>query len=317
MTRSSKWISLALLLPSLSAVCLGGESPKPTAGSEEYRLGTGDLIEISVFGVEDFDYSVRIGSSGTITLPSVGSVVARDRTVSQLAGDLARAMDGTLFRDPQVTVTIKEFRTYPITVVGAVNKPGTVEMGAGGLRLIDALAAAGGVSASAGENVVIQRNHEDNGVEPEIIRIALADLFNRSVATLNIPLEPNDLVSVPPAPKSEGRVFYVIGEVVRPGVFNIPPGKKLFLTQAVAEAGGTLKTAKSKKGILVRYSDEGRRQEIAVNFDDVLKGKKPDILVQERDVIFIPGSNVKTIGYGLLGVIPGVASQTASGGIVR
>lgn len=312
-----KWISSLLLFPLLIGASLGGEDFRTSPKPEEYRLGTGDLIEISVFGVEDFNYSVRIGSSGTITLPSVGPVVAQDKTAAQLAGDLAKAMDGTLFRDPQVTVTIKEFRTYPITVVGAVAKPGTVQMGADGLRLIDALAAAGGVSPLAGDSVVIQRSHEDEGVKPEIIRIGLDDLFNRSVATLNIALEAGDLVSVPPAPKAEGRVFYVIGEVVRPGVFNIPPGKRLYLTQAVAEAGGTLKTAKSKKGILVRYGEEGEREELAVNFDDVLKGKRPDILVQERDVIFIPGSNIKTIGYGLLGVIPGVASQTASSGVVR
>ncbi len=311
------WTKCLIPVAALLFCALWGEDGKPNAAVEEYLLGPGDVIEISVFGVEDFNYSVRIGSSGSITLPSAGSVRAEDKTAGQLALDLAKAMDGTLFRDPQVTVTIKEFRTYPVTVVGAVNRPGTIQMDAGGLRLIDALAGAGGVDPLAGDSVVIQRSHEGEGMEPEIIRIGLDDLFNRSVATLNIALEPGDLVSVPPAPKTEGKVFYVIGEVVRPGVFNIPAGKKLYLTQAVAEAGGTLKTAKSKKGILVRYSDEGERQELSVNFDAVLKGKKPDILVRERDVIFIPGSNVKTIGYGLLGVIPGVASQTASSGVIR
>ncbi len=311
------WKTLSFPALALLSSALLAEDGKSKTAIEEYVLGTGDVIEISVFGVEDFNYSVRIGSSGTITLPSVGAVPAKGKTVGQLALDLARAMDGKLFRDPQVTVTIKELRTYPVTVVGAVNRPGTVQMDASGLKLIDALAAAGGVAPQAGDSVVVQRNSVGEGIEPEIIRIGLDDLFNRSVATLNIALEAGDLVSVPPAPKTVGKVFYVIGEVLRPGVFNIPAGKRLYLTQAVAEAGGTLKTAKSQKGILVRYSEEGDREELAVNFEDVLKGKRPDILVQERDVIFIPGSNIKTIGYGLLGVIPGVASQTASSGIVR
>ncbi len=311
------WKTLSFPALALLSSALLAEDGKSKTAIEEYVLGTGDVIEISVFGVEDFNYSVRIGSSGTITLPSVGAVPAKGKTVGQLALDLARAMDGKLFRDPQVTVTIKELRTYPVTVVGAVNRPGTVQMDASGLKLIDALAAAGGVAPQAGDSVVVQRNSVGEGIEPEIIRIGLDDLFNRSVATLNIALEAGDLVSVPPAPKTVGKVFYVIGEVLRPGVFNIPAGKRLYLTQAVAEAGGTLKTAKTQKGILVRYSEEGDREELAVNFEDVLKGKRPDILVQERDVIFIPGSNIKTIGYGLLGVIPGVASQTASSGIVR
>lgn len=65
-------------------------------------------------------------------------------------------------------------------------------------------------------------------------------------------------------------------------------------------------------GLLVRYDEQGTRQELAVNFSDVLKGKGLDFPVQTDDVIFIPGSNFKTIGYGLLGIIP----STVSGAVI-
>ncbi len=67
-----------------------------------------------------------------------------------------------------------------------------------------------------------------------------------------------------------------------------------------------MKTAKMNSGLLVRYDELGARQELAVNFSDIFKGKKMDFPIQSNDVIFIPGSNIRTIGYGLLAVIPGV-----------
>ncbi len=78
-----------------------------------------------------------------------------------------------------------------------------------------------------------------------------------------------------------------------------------------------MKTAKTKKGMLVRFDQKGGRQEVAVNFDAILKGRKPDVLIGPNDVIFIPGSTFKNIGYGLLGVIPSAVSNTVSYGTYR
>lgn len=312
-----KLFFLSLFLIALGGPCLAEGGDKPVGQRADYRLGRGDLIQISVFGVEEFKYSVRIGSSGKITLPYIGEVEAGGQTVAELTDALATAMDGTLFRNPQVSVNVLEYRSNPIVILGSVVKPGSYQMVTGELKLIDALAMAGGLAGGAGDQVFIQRTHEgEQDSQPETITISLDDLFQRGIMSLNIPLRGGDVVNVPPAEKPEEKLYYVIGEVVRPGAFPLPGREQVYLTQAVAAAGGTLKTAKANKGILVRYTEDGQRSELPVDFRKMLEGKKPDILVQARDVIFIPGSNIKTIGYGLLGIIPNVATQTATAGVV-
>lgn len=63
------------------------------------------------------------------------------------------------------------------------------------------------------------------------------------------------------------------------------------------------------EGILLRYDEAGVRQELAVDFSAILRGKEPDFEILPNDIIFIPGSNAKTLGYGLLGIIPGLATR--------
>lgn len=79
-------------------------------GESEYRLGAQDLIEVSVFGLEDLDKTVRVNSNGQISLPLVGSVKAGGQTIPELEADLAkRFLDGRFVRNPQVSVFVKEF----------------------------------------------------------------------------------------------------------------------------------------------------------------------------------------------------------------
>lgn len=95
-----------------------------------------------------------------------------------------------------------------------------------------------------------------------------------------------------------------------PGAYAMPDEQVLLVSQAMALAGGPIRTAKMNKGVLVRYDGTGRREELQVNFSDILKGRKPDFAIKPDDIIFIPGSTIKSIGYGLLGIIPSVATQT-------
>jgi polysaccharide export outer membrane protein len=110
-------------------------------------------------------------------------------------------------------------------------------------------------------------------------------------------LRGGDIIQVP---ERRPEMFYIIGEVHRPGVFQLPVKEKVFLTQAIAQAGGPMRTAKANKGMLVRFDESGNRTEMALNFNDILKGRKPDMLISPNDVIFIPGSTFKNIRDGPL-----------------
>jgi len=91
---------------------------------------------------------------------------------------------------------------------------------------------------------------------------------------------------------------------VRPGRLRCLLAKQVLASQAIAKSGGPLKTAKMSKGMLMRYDEDGKRQELPVDFKAILLGKKPDFPVMPSDIIFIPGSSVKTVGYGLLAILP-------------
>lgn len=117
-------------------------------GETDYRLGAQDLIEVSVFGVEDLSKTVRVNSNGQISLPLVGAVMAGGRSIPELEAELAkRYADGYLQR-PQVTVFVKEFSSQRITLEGAVKKPGIYPL-TGKTTLLQAVAVGGGLEPLA------------------------------------------------------------------------------------------------------------------------------------------------------------------------
>ncbi len=276
----------------------------------EYRLGTGDLLEIKVVGEQRLDQTVRLGPSGEITVPFIGSIPITGLTQFEVEERLRTELRRIL-QNPQVTVFIREYRSQPVFVLGAVKNPGQYQI-TQRLNLVDAIAMAGGLDLlKAGEEVVVQRppRESDPNAKPEARKVNLKELLEQGNLELNLALEGGDIIQVP---ERIPQVFYVIGEVQRPGVFQMSTKQQVYLTQAIAQAGGPMKTAKTKKGVLVRFDEKGGRQELAVNFADILRGRQPDMLISPNDVVFIPGSTFKNIGYGLLGVIP----STVSGGVV-
>ncbi|MFB3904050.1 MAG: polysaccharide biosynthesis/export family protein [Acidobacteriota bacterium] len=283
---------------------------------DDYRIGPGDLLEIAVFGEEKLSRTLRVSSSGTITLPFLDAINVNAMTALELEEQLETRLDGVVIHNPQVSVFVKEYRSQPVFVLGAVERPGEYQMSRQ-LRLIDAIAMAGGLKLEkAADQAVIQRSRIDEATgssQPEAIKISLKDLLDNSVATLNVPLLPGDVIQIP---ERVDDLFYVVGEVNRPGAFALPRNQQLLLSQALAWAGGTQKTAKADKGLLVRY-ENGQRREMAINFTDIIKGKQPDVEIKPSDVVFIPGSKIKTLGYGLLGTIPGTVQGAVIYGPIR
>jgi polysaccharide biosynthesis/export protein len=281
--------------------------------NSEYRLGPGDLIEIGVFGVDNFRHTLRISASGIVKLPLVEPITASGLTAAELEQKLAALLDGEVIRNPQVSVFVKEYRSQPVLILGAVKNPGQYQITLQ-LNIVDILAMAGGLLPNAGDEAVVQRRTSETGPNDhaeagsdghDVIKVNLRELLEKGDMSLNIPVRGGDVVHIQ---ERLVQVVYVIGEVNRAGVYQLPPKQDLRVSQAFAWAGGPMKTAKMGDGILVRY-EKGVRHEIPVNFSDILKGKREDFLVHADDIIFVPGSEFKNIGYGLLGLVPGAAAQ--------
>lgn len=270
----------------------------PTSNAD-YRLGPGDLIEIRVFGVSDFDQTVRISAGGTIKLPLLETVTASGLSAAQLEEALTKQLAGDFIKNPQVSVFVKEYRSQPVSVLGAVRNPGQFQITLP-LRLVDVLSMAGGLQPNAGQDVTIQRPSKIG--EDEIIRVNLIDLLERGDLSLNTVIRGGDVIHIR---EREDQFVYIVGELNRSGAFPLPPRKEVRVTQVFAWAGGAARTAKLSDSVLLRYDGAGKRQELKVNFSQILKGKAEDFLVHENDIIFVPGSRAKTFAATLLAGLPG------------
>jgi len=127
-------------------------------GATDYRLGAQDLIEVSVFGVDDLSRTVRVNSNGQISLPLVGSVMAGGRTIPELEEELAKRYSDGYLQRPQVSIFVKEFASQRITLEGAVTAPGIYPI-TGRTTLLQAIAIAKGLDPLADpKGIVLFRN---------------------------------------------------------------------------------------------------------------------------------------------------------------
>lgn len=129
-------------------------------GGSDYRIGAQDLLEVSVFGVPDLSRSVRVNSSGGISLPLIGGVQAGGHTVSELEHILAEMLAKNYLQNPQVSVFVKEYTSQRITLEGSLKNPGIYPI-TGKTTLLQAIAIGGGLDPLADlKGVVVFRQVE-------------------------------------------------------------------------------------------------------------------------------------------------------------
>ncbi len=249
----------------------------------EYKIGAKDLLDIKVFGLDELDSTVRVSEEGTITLPLVGEVKVKGLTKTGLEKRLSELLGEEYLQNPQVTVFIREHQSTRISVLGAVRNPGLYDL-LGRETLMQIIAQAGGLTTEAGDEIVIMRQRGDG--TSNSFRISIDDLFVKGDATLNIPLQPNDIINIP----VDKAVFvYVMGQVRNPGALEVRRSNIPTLLQAIAQAGGFSERA-SKGRVLIKrkVSKTGREIQIKVNVKSIIKRRKRDIQLLENDVIFVP-----------------------------
>ncbi len=129
-------------------------------GATDYRVGSQDLLEISVFGVSELTHQARVNSNGMINLPLIGGVMAGGRTVPELEKELGEKYADGYLQNPQVTVFVKEYTSQRVTLEGALEKPGIYPL-TGKTSLLQAVAMAGGTDEFADLEGVVLFRHID------------------------------------------------------------------------------------------------------------------------------------------------------------
>jgi protein involved in polysaccharide export with SLBB domain len=181
------------------------------------------------------------------------------------------------------------------------------------LTTVDAILLAGGLAANAGAVGFLHRQISGTAsasspaalVErpdvartgSEVIQVDLQALREGRFLSAAVPLRSGDVLVVPIQPM---QAFFVVGDVRTPQNYVYPPARSLTASQAISWAGGPLPTASMSNGMLVRYDAQGRRTEMKVDYAAILDGRQLDFAIQPNDIIFIPGSKVKTIAHGML-----------------
>jgi polysaccharide export outer membrane protein len=217
-------------------------------------------------------------------------------TLEQFEGEVVERLK-MYIKQPEVAVNITQFRSQPVSVMGAVGKPGVLQL-EGTKRLIEVLSLAGGVTREAGSRVKITRKLESGPIPLPSATVvgdySLAEVDVRAIENAthpedNIEILPNDIISVPRA-----QLVYVIGEGVKqPGGFTLNDRSSISLIEAVARAQGTVRGAALKSARIIRQGPGSNRVEIAVNMRDVYKGKGSDVMLQADDILYIPNNELK------------------------
>jgi polysaccharide export outer membrane protein len=282
--------------------------------SNDYQVGPGDMLEIEVIGHDELKQTVRISNSGEISFSLVGLIRVSDTTVFDVESTIAeRLREKQLIEHADVLVRVTEYQAKPIYVSGAVARPGEFIMSQE-LTAADAILLAGGLQASAADEGILHRrvspeaqtwSAESIAANPdapkpgvEIVKIDLRPLKEGRFFEAAIPLQRGDVLIVPQLMLNS---FFVVGDVVTPGHYTYPPTKVITASQAVSWAQGPNLTAKMSEGMLVRYGKDGARKEMKIDYAAVLRGRQNDFAIEPNDIIFIPGSAMKTIGQALLG----------------
>lgn len=283
----------------------------PDSLSGDYRLGTGDLLEISVFDIAELSkIKARVGAEGLITLPLAGTVSAGGKTAMELEETVKAALGSRYIRDPQVSVFVLEHHSHRISVLGAVKKPGVFEV-SGPRSVVDMLAMAEGLTEQSDQIVYLIRKvakssiaPDQLGVQPQsgsngkstqeaVLEINLDEMLISGKEELNAPLQSGDVVHVPKAGS-----FFVGGAVQKPGSYLLK-GRDVTVDQAIIEAGGVTRVADFEGVKIFREVKGQKKQIIEVSLNEMEQGRKGPLVVK-NDVILVSSHGVKSFWFGFL-----------------
>jgi polysaccharide biosynthesis/export protein len=273
---------IAVHLTILLLVCAG--AARAQEGKDPaYRIGARDLLSVRVDEDDKLNGDRRVNEAGNINLPLIGDVQVAGKTTGEAEQLISRLLVEKYMQRASVAVQVLEFRSRPISVIGAVKTPGNLGF-SGRWTLLEAIAAAGGLADSHG-NVVYVLRRADSGLSDQVT-IDLDDLLVRGDPRVNIPIFANDLINIPGTVEI---TVYCLGEVSKPGAISFKSNERITVLTAIAHAGGLTDRA-SKKIMVKRAAPSDGHAEITVDYNKIIAGKEPDIELRQGDVIVVKES---------------------------
>jgi polysaccharide export outer membrane protein len=253
---------MAAFLPTGSAWAQAASaSAARAAQQQEYRLGSGDVVRITVYQNPDLTIEGRISEAGTISFPLLGNVRLGGLTTAEAEKRIADGLrNGNFVKQPQVNILVTQVRGNQASVLGQVNRPGRFPIEVADMRLSDLLAMAGGIATTGADVVTLVGTRDGKSFRREI---DLPSVFRSAGRQDDLVIQNGDVVYVERAP-----MVYIYGEVQRAGAFRLE--RDMTVMQALA-AGGGLTQRGTERGLRVhRRTPDGKTQVLQPAMDDRL-----------------------------------------------
>jgi polysaccharide biosynthesis/export protein len=311
--RSNEFVLTLLALVPLSASAQSrvsepigiNDAVQPSA-----KIGRDDLVAVTIYDSPDLSRKVRVSSDGTIRLPLLShSIRAAGLFPEELEKSVADAFrNEKILVLPSVSVSVLQFTSRPISVIGAVRHPITFDA-SGKVTLVNAITRAEGLTAEAGSEIVVSANDPQNGT-PVSKTIRVKDLMDGNHPDLDMVLWGGEEIRVPEAPK-----VFVMGNIKKPGSYSVQDKTDMTVLKLLALAGGTMPFSQ-KQAYIYHQSADGNRTEIPFDLKAMIDRKAPDIPIQANDMLYVVDNKGKRMTVTALDRIAGVGAATASGLVI-
>lgn len=289
--------------PSAPAASGSEGTPQPLG-----RLGPEDLVGVTVYDSPELSRSVRIDADGNIRLPMVRQHIhAAGLNPAELEDSIAAELSNEhIMVSPIVSVSVVEYHSRPITVIGAVRNPTTFQAN-GSVTLLEAIVRAGGLTDNAGSEILVSHPSTVAGGRTALLteRIPVHSAMDISDPASNYKLEGGENVRVPDA----GRVF-VVGNVKRPGPIQITDGSASSVLKVVLLSGG-LDSFTSKRAYIYRVEANGTSNQIPVEIKKIMTMKSPDVPLYGNDTLYVPNATGQRISAKALSITLGIGLGVA------
>ncbi|NVM57254.1 MAG: SLBB domain-containing protein [Desulfobacterales bacterium] len=273
----------------------------------KYVLGIGDRLSFLLYAGGELQFEgegpirLTVSEAGSITIPFLGKVRADGLSVDELTHNITTRLKADYFVDPQVILSVVEYRSKKVYILGEVKNPGSYGMEHENTNLLELISMAGGAREQRGKKAFVLRGaYKDiasGGKVNELVEkkepivVDLQRLLERADLRANVKLQPDDVVYIP------ARAFvdiaqskiYVMGHVNKPGIYDFQDG--ITALNACLLARGFAKFAAPNRATVTRFKD-GQKTFIKINLNDVKDGKADDIILKPGDRVYVPKSRL-------------------------
>ena len=279
--RGNLWIFIGLLL----ALCVPAESR-----GQEYTIGPGDVLAITVWGHPDLSSDYLVDPDGFAPFPLIGRVKAGGQTSRQVAAALTELLGKDYLVNPQVIVVVKAYLSQKVTILGEAARPGVFYL-TGPTTLVDVLSNAGWLAKGAGKEILLVRAQPGTAAPAGATTLQRVNVekLQAGNAVENVRLQAGDTIFVAPKDPENSTSYYIFGEVKKPGAY--PLEKETNVLEGITIAGGFTDKASPSRTRVIRMGPAGQ-QVLEVDMNDVIKRGRRDkaVPLQANDVVVVPES---------------------------